>query len=175
MTGRDARPTKVVRGSALSSVAWASVPGKLWFQFLDSVTVAEYVAVFARRSTKFEQRDARLQLNGGIMIEESAVIHRLESHQWRETEDGRILVFPRYKGERPDFHGFYELGEFEAMVWRLMATPQTVGQICQAISHQLSELGDVEIPEGDELITELSAFVMELQENSLIRIETKAP
>jgi len=109
------------------------------------------------------------------MLEESAMIFRQESHQWRETEDGRILVFPRYKGERPDFHGFYELGEFEAMVWRLMATPQTVGQICEAVSQQLLELGDVEIPEHDELITELSAFVTELVENSLIRIETKVP
>ncbi len=107
------------------------------------------------------------------MIEKSAVIHRLESHQWRETEDGRILVFPRHKGERPDFHGFYEFGEFEAMVWRLMATPQTVGEICEAISLQLAELGDVEIPEHDELITEVSTFIMELEENSLIRIETK--
>ncbi|MFC1834911.1 hypothetical protein ACFL2Q_09275 [Thermodesulfobacteriota bacterium] len=109
------------------------------------------------------------------MIEKSALIHRQESHQWRETEDGRILVFPRYKGERPDFHGFYELGEFEAMVWRLMATPQTVDKMCEAISHQLSELGDVEIPEHDELITELSTFIMELEENSLIRIEMKNP
>jgi hypothetical protein len=106
------------------------------------------------------------------MIDQSAVISRQESHQWRETEDGRILVFPRYKGERPDFHGFYEFGEFEAMVWRLMASPQKVSEICTAVANQLGEMGDVEIPEPEELIKEVCDFIAELEENKLIKVET---
>ncbi len=104
-------------------------------------------------------------------MDDSTLVYRLESHQWRDTEDGRILVFPRYKGERPDFHGFYEFGEFEAMVWRLLDKPTTFGKICDDITYNLEKIGNVEIPERKELIEELSGFLQEMNDNKLIRIE----
>lgn len=107
-------------------------------------------------------------------ITESVRIIRLENHQWRETQDGKIMVFPRYKGRRPDFHGFFEFGEFEAMVWRALKSKPLAGELRDTLLKQLVQLDDVEEPSAEELWSELVRFLQELIENGLVQIEPQS-
>src|SRR4029078_847180 len=94
-----------------------------------------------------------------IVISSAERISREGTHQWRETTDRRILIFPRYQGKRPEFHGFFELGEFEAAVWRLLEKPMTVVELCAALQEQLARMGDVEVPDEVTFREEVSNFV----------------
>lgn len=106
-----------------------------------------------------------------IPVTDSTTVSRALQHQWRETQDHRILVFPRYQGQRPEFHGFYELGEFEAVVWRLLENPCTASALCDALSNQLTQTEDVEVPSRDEVWRELTEFLFELAGNGLVTLE----
>lgn len=106
-----------------------------------------------------------------MVLQSTTRLSREGRHQWRETTDGRILVFPRYKGRRPEFHGFFEFGEFEAAVWRLLETPQTAGQLCATLRDELTHAEDVELPDASAFWAEVSAFLSELAAEGLIEVD----
>ena len=100
----------------------------------------------------------------------STVFMRAHTHQWRQADEGKILVFPRYKGTRPEVHGFYELEEFEAAIWLMLDGKNNVGQICTELARMLNENQNYVNTEMEDIRQEVTAFLEEMQLQGLIYI-----
>jgi len=100
----------------------------------------------------------------------NAVIRRVDSNQWRSTNTGKILIFPRNTGKKVDFHGFYELGDLEAIIWKALEKPVTFDALSASVSAELAVMGDVEMPTPEELMAELQGFIEDMAANGLVEI-----